>query len=258
MECSSKIIFDLDKFYYHNHNYEWTSEMPFFWFCFFKIDGSNCKMNDSFALEGKTTLYTPLEKIENLNNLEPDKKDYIKIPEHIGKKEVSIEPIPVPEFIKDSIIKNPEPQVGCITVFMDKNCFLADSENEFPFLLSASVQQQLDNLIPTLNQKKFASTGKNRPLANLLETIILESSQKRQPFWKRFISEYKADATIWKFSAGELEELGSISLTKNWTNEGTWEMSGSIALEKVNPYPTFSKNETTPSYKRTEHSYTPD
>jgi len=257
MESSSQVVFNLDRFYYHSNNFEWTSEMPFFWFCFFKIDGSNCKMNESLSLEGKVSLYTPLEKIENLNNLESDKSDYIKIPEHIGKKEIIIEPIPVPEFIKGSPIKKPEPQVGCITIFVDRNCFLADPENEFPSLLSTTIQQQLDELIPTLNHRKIGSTNKNKPLANLLETVILNSSQKRQPFWKRFISENRADATIWKFSASELEELGTISLTKNWTNEGTWELSGSISLEKVNPYPTFSKKDTS-LQKRKKRSYTPD
>jgi len=248
MESSSKVIFNLNQFFYHSHNYDWTNEMPFFWFCFFKIDGTNCRLNESLILEGKTSLYTPLEKIETLNNLVPDQDDAIQIPEYIGKKEIVIKPIPIPEFIKESTIKKPEPQIGCVTIFMNRNCFLADWKNELPTLLSSTLQAQLDKLIPTLNHKNTALVNKNKPLANLLETTILNSSQKQQPFWKKFISENRVDATIWKFSASELAELQTISLTKNWTNEGTWELSGNISLEKesVSPYPTFSiKNKST-------------
>lgn len=239
MESSSLIKFDIDRFFYHSNNYEWTSEMPYFWFCFFKIDGSTCKLNDSLSLEGKASIYTPFEKIETLNNFESDKGDIIRIPDYLGKKDISVKPISVPEFIQESTVKKPEPQVGCVTVFMNKNCFLADSKNELPNLFSTIIQEQLDNSIPTLNEKKAALTNKTKPIANRLESAILNLSRKQLPFWKKFISEKKADATVWKFFSSELADLQTISLTKNWTNEGTWELSGSISLEN----PTFSKKD---------------
>ena len=241
MESSTKILFNLKQFFYHSNNYEWTSEMPFFWFCFFKIDGTNCKMNKSLQMEGKVSLYTTLEKIENLNNFESDKSDIIRIPDFLGKKEITLEPIPVPEFIRESTLKKPEPQVGCAMVFMDRNCFFADSQNELPSLLTEIIQKKLNESIPNLNKSKNTLINKTPLLANLLETTVLEATQKHKPFWHKFISSSRADATVWKFSANELEELNSISLTKNWVNEGTWELSGSITIENGNPHPTFSK-----------------
>lgn len=256
MEDSQKVIFNLNQFYYHSNNYEWTTEMPYYWFCFFKMDGDNCLLNEDFKLEGFVSLYTPLDKIGDLSALESDKKeDFIKIPESSGKKEISLKPIPVPKFVKDSTLKKPEPQVGCAVVFMNKSCFLSDVENQLAPLLASTVQNQLNELLSKFNYRKTALTNKTKSLSRILETVVHKATIEKQPFWKRFLSESKVDATIWKFSAGELEELNSISLTKNWTNEGTWELSGNISLSRNYPYPTFSPK--TKSQQK-EFSYQPD
>ena len=250
MEDSQKVVFNLNQFYYHSNNYDWTTEMPYYWFCFFKIDGDSCRLNEDFKLEGSVSLYTPLDKIADLSALESDKKeDFIKIPESSGKKEIFLKPIPVPGFAKDSSLKKPEPQVGCVVVFMNKSCFLSDVENQLAPLLASTVQNQLNELLSEFNYRKTILTDKTKSLSRMLETIIQKATLEKQPFWKRFFSENKVDATTWKFSAGELEELDSISLTKNWTNEGTWELSGNISLSRNRPSPKTKSQQKELSYQ---------
>src|SRR5690606_21754990 len=230
METRNQLIFNLKQFYYYSQDYEWTAEMPYYWFCFFKIDGTGCRINERLETEGKIKIYQPLSGIENLASLEPDKNDAIPSPGVLGKKSIYLKPISAPDFMGDPTPGILEPEFGCVVVFMNKSCFETDKTNHYPVLLSGSIEHYFNELIPLLNKKKKPGFNSSLELSEILEEQIIKYAKQTQPYWKRFLLEFSADATIWKFSLSELRELQSISITKNWVNQGNWELSGEITL----------------------------
>ncbi len=232
MRPDLNISFHLDHFYYHNENYEWTTEMPRYWFSFFKIDGSGCKLNESLRLEGKAVVYSPFEKMENLNSIEPDKQDVLRIPYQLGYEEINLKPIPVPEFVKKSGIESVESYAGCIVVLMNEYCASNDEKNTYSQLLTTTIQNSLDRLIPHLNHDNKNIPKHLETMQQEIDTVILQESEKNQSFWKRLTTESIVNSTVWKFSSDELSNMNSVSLTKYWGRDGLWELSGDLKIKK--------------------------
>jgi hypothetical protein len=255
MEARNQIVFNLKQFYYYSHDYEWT-EMPYYWFCFFKIDGTVCRINQRLETEGKIKIYQPLSGIENLASLEPDNNDTIPIPCAIGQKSVKIESFKVPGLFNQPTLKIPEPEVGCVVVFMNKSCFETDRTNQYPVLIADTIATYFNELIPLLNKKKKSALNSSLTLASILEDRVIKSANQTQSYWKRIFSDFSVDATVWKFSLSELRELKSVLLTKNWVNEGTWELSGEITLIE-NPVQSQPKNTKTTLQRGMKFKYQP-
>ncbi len=233
MRTDLKVSFHLDHFYYHNDNYEWTNEMPHFWFSFFKIDGTTCRLNDSLQLEGNAVVYSSFNKVESLNSIEPDKHDIIRIPLDFGHEEINLMPIPVPEFVKKNGIEDMESYAGCIAVLMNEDCATNDENNTYTTILNSTVQNSLNQLIPSLSNDKKNIYKYLRQLKNDIEDKIVYEANKNQNFWKRLTAENIVNTTIWKFSSDELKSMNSISLAKYWGTEGIWELLGEVKIKET-------------------------
>lgn len=233
MRTDLNISFGLDHFCYHNKNYDWTTEMPYFWFSFFKIDGTSCKIDDSLKLYGNAIIYSSFDKIECLRSMEADKQDAIQIPPDLGFKEITLTPIPVPDFVKKTKIDNLESYVGCVSVLMNEECAINDEKNTFVEILVSTVQNTLNELIKILNEGQSKVQEHFESLKNIIEQKIKTECRKNQSFWKRFTSENIIETTIWFFSSDELKSLGSVSLVKYWEMEGVWELSGKVKLTEI-------------------------
>lgn len=237
MRKDLNISCNLNHFCYHNESYDWTTEMPYFWFSFFKIDGSNCKLNEALQLEGNATIYSKFKKIESLTSLEPDKQDVLKIPSKIGREEMTLKPIPVPDFVNKNKIDNLESYVGCIAVLMNEECALNDEKNLYSKILNQIIQNSLNDLIPHLTENQSTINKNLHDLKDKIELKLNEESKKNQSFWKRLTTENIIETTIWTFSSDELKALHSVSLAKYWGNEGLWELSGKVKVaEKISKY----------------------
>lgn len=233
MSTNIKVSFNLNHFYYHNENYEWTNEMPYFWFSFFKIDGTTCKLNENLTLEGVPTLYNPLKKMMGINSIEADKQDIIQIPRELGREEFTLKSISVPDFVSNSNIPDMESHIGCIAVLMNEDCAMNDEKNNYAEILKSTSQKYLHDLIPILDENQSVIDLHLNNLKEEIEINIKKESNKNQSFWKRLTSENIIDTTIWKFSSDELISLNYASLTKFWGTEGLWELSGKIKVKDV-------------------------
>lgn len=232
MRTDLKITFHLDHFYYHNENYEWTTEMPYFWFSFFKIDGTTCKLNQNLRLEGSAVINSSFTKMINLNNLEPDKYDVLRIPLRLGYEEIRLQPIPVPEFVKKSGIKELKAFTGCMAILMNEECAVLDENNSYSNILTSVLQNSLDELIPYLNFEEKNICKYFEGIQYDIESQILIESRKNQSFWKRWATDKIVNVKIWNFNSDELNKMNSISLTKHWGTEGLWELSGEVKVQR--------------------------
>lgn len=254
MRTDLKISFHLDHFYYHNENYEWTSEMPYFWFSFFKIDGTTCRLNGSLQLEGTAVVSSPFEKMESLSNIEPDKHDVIRVPSHLGFEEFNLQPIPVPEFVKKSGINDLKAHAGCVVVLMNEDCASLDGSGTYSEILRSTLQNSLNELIPFLNYEEKNISKYLEGIRNDLESNILCESKKNQSFWKRWTTEKIVNASLWKFSSDELNRMHSMSLAQYWGTEGLWELSGELKVKKIQPEKTADIKTKSPR-KRMQHTH---
>lgn len=230
MRTELKVSCRLNRFYYHNDNYDWTTEMPYFWFSFFKIDGSNCHLTEDFQLEGSAAIYSNFKKFKSLSNILPDKKDVIKIPSDLGKQDLTLIPIAVPEFLVQNGFKNMEPYVGCVAVLANEQCALNDEKNNYHQILMQTIQSALDQVIKQTRSAKIEMDDLLVQLKNEIETNILSEAKHNQSFWKRLTTENEVNATIWIFPSDELESIISVSLLKYWGTDGLWELSGKVKV----------------------------
>lgn len=231
MKSNVNVSIKLNHFSYHNNEFDWTTEMPNFWFSFFKIDGSNCKLNDELQLEGKANIYSSFKKIESLRNIEPDRQDVLTVPNNLANEKVSLIPISVPQFAKSAEIGNFESYAGCIAVLMNDDCISNDEKNKYVSILNEIIQNSLDELIPLLNGQQNKIDKHLHDLKKLIKYKINQESRKNKSFWRRFRTENIIETTIWIFSSEELKSLQSISLTKYWGIEGVWKLSGKIKIQ---------------------------
>lgn len=232
MRADLKISCHLNHFYYHNESYDWTTEMPYFWFSFFKIDGSNCKLNEELELEGTTSIYSGFNKIESLKNIEPDKQDILKIPLNLGFETITVSPVSVPEFVKNNKIDNLESYFGCVAVLMNEECALNDEKNAYPEILKSTIQKSLNQLITQINQNQTVIDAHLQKLKEEINLKITAESKNNQSFWKRLTTENIIETTVWIFSSDELKSLNSVSLLKYWGTEGLWELSGKVKVKE--------------------------
>lgn len=221
----------MDSFSYFNENYDWTNEMPYFWFSFFKIDGTTCKLDESLKIKGKPVIYNNFKKFENVNNFEPDRQDIIKIPAYLGQKELTLEPIPSPNFMMKTKL-NAESYLGCIAFMMNEECAASDLNNNYIKILKTLIQNSLDELVQILHMNQKTVFDHLENLKENIESKIISESRKEQSFWKRLTNNVMLDTTIWFFSAEELKKLQSVSLEKFWGTEGRWTLSGKIKVNE--------------------------
>lgn len=239
MRKDLKVSFNLNQFYYHNDSYEWTNEMPHFWFSFFKIDGSTCNFNENLELEGKPTFYNPFTKIIGINNIEVDNQDVIQIPKELGKNEFTLKPISVPDYVRKNNIHDMDSYIGCIAVLMNEDCALNDEKDNYVKILKSTSQKYLNELVHLLNENQSIIDKHLNQLKEHIETNIKNESKKNQNFWKRLTTENIINTTIWTFSSDELNALHSASLAKYWGTDGLWELSGKVKvrnnqIQKIN------------------------
>lgn len=235
MRTEVKISFNLNHFYNHNDNYEWTNEMPYFWFAFFKIDGITCRFNENLELEGVPTFYNPFSKIIGISNIEVDKQDLIQIPKELGREEFTLTPIPVPDFVMKTEIQDMESYIGCIAVLMNEDCALNDEKNNYTNILKSTSLEFLNELIPLLNGNQRIIDEHLNKLKENVEINIKNECKKHQSFWKRLTTENIINTTVWTFSSDELNKIQSVSLAKYWGTKGIWELSGNVEIKENHP-----------------------
>lgn len=244
MRTEIRASLNLNHFYYHNENYEWTTEMPCFWFSFFKIDGSTCQLNESLGLEGNAVVYSSFNKVEKLNNIKPDNFDFLRIPPHLGMKEITLLPIPVPSFVQKNGIEDLESYMGCVAVLMNEECAENDDKNNYSRILKSTIQTSLNELVPLVNKRNDLIINHLDQLKKDIEFKIVKESKKQQNFWKRITTENIVNTTIWKFSSEELYNMAPLSLAKYWGSEGIWELAGEIKVNYSSSIKSVKKRKT--------------
>ncbi|MEO7992876.1 MAG: hypothetical protein ABI743_00630 [bacterium] len=73
----------------------WGDAEPYLWVCFYKIDGSTCRLGPNGTLAGTVTIERRLGGHGNLQNTDVDAGDNVGVPASIGTWHTELVPIPV-------------------------------------------------------------------------------------------------------------------------------------------------------------------
>ncbi len=239
MRNNLNITFKLDRLACYDEADGWGSAEPYMWTVFFKIDGTTCRLNDALMLEGTATVFTTPGSHGNLGNTDVDEDETISVPSAIGLQDLSVTPIPVPDFVKKLGTDDVAGVAGCIVVLMEEDNVSDDGAESGHQALNASIQNALNSLIPTLgftNQEITDEAINN--LTGQVQAQVEAAVQNQQGFFENLWSWLNADDTIgtvvWKFSSDQLLNQNPITLRQRWTNDnGDWELFGNINTVEV-------------------------
>ncbi len=234
MRNSLSVIFELERLKCFEEADGWGSAEPYMWTVFFKIDGTTCRLNNSLMLEGSATIYTTPGSHGNLNNNDVDGGETVQIPSVIGYREMTLTPIPVPDFVKNMGTDDAPAVAGCIVVLMEEDNVSDDGAEAGHRALNQAIQNALDNLIPTLGAfNQEISDDDINNLTSQVQSRVEDAIKNQQNFFENLWSWLNKDDTIgtvvWKFSSDQLLDQNPISLRKRWKNgNGDWEIFGDI------------------------------
>ena len=239
MRNNLNVTFKLDRLACYDEADGWGSAEPYMWTVFFKIDGTTCRLNDALMLEGTATVFTTPGSHGNLGNTDVDEDETISVPSAIGLQDLSVTPIPVPDFVKKLGTDDVAGVAGCIVVLMEEDNVSDDGAESGHQALNASIQNALNSLIPTLgftNQEITDEAINN--LTGQVQAQVEAAVQNQQGFFENLWSWLNADDTIgtvvWKFSSDQLLNQNPITLRQRWTNDnGDWELFGNINAVEV-------------------------
>ncbi len=239
MRNNLKVTFNLDHLNCYDEADGWGSAEPYMWTVFFKIDGTTCRLNDSLMLEGTATVYTTPGSHGNLGNTDVDEGDVVAVPGAIGFQEMTLTPIPVPDFVKQLGTDDAPAIAGCIVVLMEEDNISDDGAESGHQALNAAVQNALNSLIPTLGvSNQSISDDDINNMSAQIQSKIEDAVKNQQNFFENIWSWLNPDDTIgsvvWKFSGDDLLNDTSIALQQRWNNgDGDWELFGSVTTAEI-------------------------
>lgn len=238
MRKNLRVSFDLDRLVCHDEGDGWGSAEPYMWTIFFKIDGDTCKLNDSLMLEGTATVFTTPGSHGNLGDTDVDAGDTVSVPPAIGQQDMTLIPIPVPDFVKQAGTDDVSAFAGCIVVLMEEDNVSDAGAEAGHAALNAAVQNAFDSIIPTLGAlNKDISDDVINNLISQVQSKVTDAIKNQQNAFENLWSWINPDDTIgtvvWKFSGDDLLKQTPLQLQKRWQNEGDWELFGSVATEEL-------------------------
>lgn len=245
MRSTLKVTFNLDRLICYEEADGWGSAEPYMWTVFFKIDGTTCKLNDGLMLEGSATIFTTPGSHGNLGDSDVDEGDSILIPSAIGIQEMTLTPIPVPDFVKQLGTDDVTAIAGCIVVLMEEDNVSDDGAEAGHRALNTAIQNALNSLIPTLGfTRQEISEEDINTLTSQIQSKVEDAVKNQQNFFENIWSWLNSDDTIgtvvWKFSGDSLLNQNPVALQHRWPNEtqksndnGDWEVFGNINTEEL-------------------------
>lgn len=255
MRNALNVTFSLDRLVCYDEADGWGSAEPYMWTVFFKIDGTTCRLNDSLMLEGTATVFTTPGSHGNLDDNDVDAGDTVQIPDAIGFQQMTLIPIPVPDFVKQAGTDDVASVAGCIVVLMEEDNVSDDGAEAGHQALNNAIQNALNSIIPTLGfTKQDISEDDINQLTDKVQAQVEDAVQNQQNFFENIWSWLNPDDTIgtvvWKFSGDDLLKLNPTLLEQRWPNEqhpsndnGDWEIFGSINTTELPGCPANAAND---------------
>lgn len=238
MKAQYKLKFELNKFSKINDDYDWTTDMPNYWVCYFKMDGDTCHLDIDLNLKGEATVISPMEKFESLLHHTPNSKDEILVPTEFKHEELTIKPIKVPEFVAVNGIDSMDTLSGCFVIFINDDCLI---NNELIDFVKDYIQNSLNDFVPYLIENKTDKVKYLNLLRKDLNGLIIKKLREKQNLWEKLTSDFIVDTSVWAFTSEDLSQTKNVSLIKYWGIEGLWKLEGKITIEPTPQYhPRFS------------------
>lgn len=228
MRTGLKLKFNFNKFVNLENGFDWTSEMPNYWLCYFKIDGSTCELDFNLNFNGSAEVFSPMKSFESILQYEYNSKDEIIIPKNIQSKEISLEPIQVPKFVRKNGISDIDAYSGCIVIFTNNEYH---PEKKLIKYLQNYIQNSLNDLVTYLANPKENIIEYLNMLKKDIENILIKKTRKKRNFWDSLAPDYKVDPSIWLFSGDELLQYKNVSLIKYWGIDNLWKLIGEITID---------------------------
>lgn len=233
MRTLLKVNYDLQNLKCHDEGDGIGNAEPYLWTIFFKIDGTTCRLNNSLNLEGTATVFTNVGSHGNLGNTDVDEGDNVPIPAAIGQQEMTLSPIPVPQFVRDLGTHDLPAFTGCILVLMEEDNVSDHGAEAGHQALNTAVEAALNSLIPTLGVANQDITDEAidamvGAVQGAIESAIENSQNIFENLWSWLNKDDKIGTKVFKFSGDQLLDTNPMPLQVRWQNEGDWEITGEI------------------------------
>jgi hypothetical protein len=139
-----------DHLHCHEEGDGFGSSEAYLWTIYFKIDGDSVVLGDDLFLHGNCSLFPTPGSHGNLGDSDIDAGDDVQVPSAIGEFHATLNPIPVPAWVRDVFgVEDVGGVVGVACVLMEEN-WVSDTGAEAGHVaLNNFVRQAIDNLIPT-------------------------------------------------------------------------------------------------------------
>ena len=148
-------------------------------------------------LKGSATIYPTPGSHDNLNNNDVDAGETVQIPPVIGYNEMTLTPIPVPDFVKNMGTDDAPAVAGCIVVLMEEDNVSDDGAEAGHRALNQAIQNALDNLIPTLGAfNQEISDDDINNLTSQVQSKVEDAIKNQQNFFENLWSWLNKDDTI--------------------------------------------------------------
>jgi hypothetical protein len=205
----------------------------YLWTVFFKIDGEivdgqpRAYVDSTLTLQGQATIFPTSGDhgdLSAIGNLQPV-TDVVSIPASLGDFRTVLTPIPIQipglNMTADGV-------VGCAAVLMYQDSTPDDAAAQGHNALNSSLQQQLDNLIPTLSAKQQTpSQAQVQALENQISSAVTAAVKNALSGWDKFLTwignksqDSAMGSVAYYVSAGELASSppAGISVTNGYPN----------------------------------------
>lgn len=233
MRTDFNIKFNFNKFINLEEGLDWTTEMPNYWLCYFKIDGDTCELDSDLNFKGTAEVYSPMQSFDTILHYEYNSNDEIIIPKNIQSNVINLKPIQVPKFVKKNGISDLQGYSGCIVVFTNNEYH---PEVDLVSYMQNYIQKSLNDLVAYLANPRENIRQYLNMLKKDIEYIMTKKNKQKLSFWDKFNSDCKVDTSIWIFSSDELLQYKNVSLIKYWGVDNPWKLIGEITIDPSNLY----------------------
>jgi hypothetical protein len=228
-----QVQIELDRLHCHDEGDGIGSAEPYLWTIYFKVDGDTVALGDDLFLHGTATVKTTPGSHGNLGDTDVDAGDNISIPWAIGMFQTTLNPIPVPEWVKELGVEDVGGVAGVAAILMEEDWVTDAGAEAGHAALNQFIQQALDTIIPTLGvTNPDVDDEEIAQLTSGAEKAISNAVKDAQGRWDNFVSWLNPDDQIgnkvWTFSHDTLTANTPIALTQRWQNEGDWELFGHV------------------------------
>ncbi len=231
------IWIELSNIHCHDEGDGWGNAEPYLWTVFFKIDGDTVSVTDSLTLAGSATVVTTPGSHGNLGNTNVDAGDNVPIPAAIGSWETILKPIPLPDFA--AALGDIGGYIGCVVVLMEEDNVSDDGAEAGHAALNSAITSAINEIVATRSLTNAEVTDAEiDQMKSDVASAIASAIQAQQNFfeniwaWVNPDDQIGAEVFLWK--ADDLTP-GTQTFNKRWTNEGDWELTGSITTSVFCP-----------------------